>query len=405
MSWKGESDRSGRSSSRSNAKRRGCATTGRTAESREEERQAAVQEATRRQTEAEADQERAREGQVALMGRSATLENARASVSGSAERAGGDLLKLGAEREELERERARVTSLRDAARGRGDEAEALRTGLVHDRDEASARAEGARSRAESLTREADLLQSERDSLAGRLASLEEMVATHSAFDEGVRTLLAQPGDVEVLGVVADALETDSLSERAVEAFLGDRVQAVLVPDAAHALRGIRHLQESGAGRGAFLPLASARTRFDCGPLREIARAEPTVKGLLSDLYRVTGPHADRIRASLPDALVVESLEDALRIVERHGPVACATLAGETLRGSMVEGGRGVKGLLAPRREIREGSERREVIEAALLAGRAAAAEEQARAEAAAGEVRAFEDRIARRREGPRGDPP
>jgi chromosome segregation protein len=366
---------------------------GRTAEKREEECEAAVEEAARRQGEAEAEQERAREGQVTLMGRSATLENARASVSGSAERAGADLLKLAAERSELERETTRVTSLRDAARGRGDEAETLLAGLVRDREAAAARAEAARARAESLTREADVLQSERDSLAGRLASLEEMVATHSAFDEGVRTLLAQPGDVEVLGVVADALETDSLSERAVEAFLGDRVQAVLVPDAAHALRGIRHLQESGAGRGSFLPLRSARTRFDCGPLREIAREEPTVKGLLSDLYRVTGPHADRIRASLPDALVVESLEDALRIVERQGPVACATLAGETLRGSMVEGGRAVKGLLAPRREIREGVTRQEQLETALGASRVAAAEEAGRAEAATREVRALEERI------------
>jgi chromosome segregation protein len=366
---------------------------GRAAERREEECETAVQEAAQRQTQAEAEQERGREAQVTLMGRSATLENARASVSGNAERAGADLLKLAAELAELERERARVTAERDTARTRGGEAEALHAGLVRERDEASARAESARTRAESLAREADLLQSERDSLAGRLASLEEMVATHSAFDEGVRTLLAEPGDIEVLGVVADALDTDSLSERAVEAFLGDRVQAVLVPDTAHALRGIRRLQESGAGRGAFLPLASARTRFDCGPLREIAKSEPTVKGLLSDLYRVTGPHADRIRAALPDALVVESLEDALRLVEQHGPVACATLAGETLRGSMVEGGRGVKGLLAPRREIREGLARREELESALGASRVAAAEEAGRAEAATREVRALEGRI------------
>ena len=237
---------------------------------------------------AESEQERGREGQVGLMGRAATLENARASVSGSAERAGADLLKLAAEREELERERARVSSLRDGARGRGDDAEARLRDLVRERDEAAARAEGARTRAETLTREADLLQSERDSLAGRLASLEEIVATHSAFDQGVRTLLAQPAGVEVMGVVADALETDSVSERAVEAFLGDRLQAVLVPDASHALRGIRHLEESGTGRGTFLPLQSARTKAECGPLREIAREEPTVKGLLSDLYRVTG---------------------------------------------------------------------------------------------------------------------
>jgi len=363
------------------------------AEAEQQSAEAGVQEASRRQAEAEAAQDRGREAQVALMSRAASLENARASVSGNAERAGADLLKLAAEHAELERELARVQGTREAARARGDEAQSLLGGLVHERDDAAARAEEARGRAETLTREADVLQSERDSLSGRLASLEEMVATHSAFDEGVRAVLGQPEGLEVHGVVADALETDSVSERAVEGFLGDRLQALLVPDASHALRGIRYLQESGAGRGTFLPLASARTRSDCGPLRDIAREEPAVKGLLSELYRVTGPHADRIRASLPDALVVESLEDALRIVERHGPVACATLAGETLRGSLVEGGRGVKGLLAPRREIREGTVRHEEVERGLAAARAAAAEEAGRAEAAAAEARAREERI------------
>src|SRR6185369_15357997 len=58
-------------------------------------------------------------------------------------------------------------------------------------------------------------------------------------------------------------------------------------------------------------------------------------------------------ATLPDALVVDTLEDALEIAERHGPVPCATLAGETLRGPLLEGGRAVKGLLAPRREVKE----------------------------------------------------
>ena len=158
-------------------------------------------------------------------------------------------------------------------------------------------------------------------------------------------------------------------------------------------RGIRYLRDSGAGRCAFLPLASARTKADCGPLREVAAQEPKVEGLLSDFYRVTGPHADRIKASLPDALVVASLEDALDLVSRQGPVPCVTLNGETARGSMVEGGRGVKGLLAPRREAREVAERQALAEAQLLLVRGRVAEETAAALAEEGEVRATDERI------------
>ncbi len=355
--------------------------------------EAAVAEAAARQAEAEAGQERGRESQVALLGKIATLQNSRASVAGNAERAEADLLKLAAETTELEIERSRVVAARDAAHARGREAEALLAELAGARDGAAARADEARGRAESLGREADALQSERDGLAGRRASLEEMVATHSAFDEGVRALLSRPEGIEVHGVVADALETGSEHERALEAFLGDRLQAVLVPDAEQARRGIRWLQSSGAGRGAFLPLASARTRHDCGPLREIARQEPRSLGLLSDFYRVGGAHADRIRASLPDAIVVATLEDALEVASRQGPVAVVTLEGETLRGAMVEGGRDVKGLLAPRREVKEVAARQEEMEGRLLALRTAAAETAGIASAAAAEARSLEERI------------
>jgi chromosome segregation protein len=357
------------------------------------ETEAAVQEAAAQQAAAEGALDAGRDAQVGLLGRIASLQNARESVAGSAERASADLLKLAAEMQELERESTRVSTVTGEMQARGAAAESLLAGLQAEREDARARGTDARGRVETLAREAEALQSERDSLAGRRASLEEMVATHSAFDEGVRALLSGPEGIEVLGVVADALETDSAHERAVEAFLGDRLQAVLTRDAGQALAGIRYLQESGAGRGALLPLASARTRSDCGPLRDIARQEPRARGLLSDLYRVTGPHEAAIRAALPDAIVVDTLEDAFEVIARQGPVACATLAGEAVRGSMVEGGRTVKGLLAPRREVREVGSRHEEVEALLhdarLRGQAAAAE----ADAAFAQVRDLEERI------------
>jgi chromosome segregation protein len=355
--------------------------------------EAAVAEAAARLATAETEQERGREAQVALLGRIAQLQNARASASGNAERALADLSKLAAEAAELERERALATGAREAAHAKGREAEARAAELTSARDAASARADEARGRAEALGRDVETLQSERDGLAGRRASLEEMVATHSAFDEGVRALLARPEGVEVLGVVADALETGSEHERAVEAFLGDRLQAVVVPDPEQARRGIRWLQAQSAGRGAFLPLATARTRNDCGPLREIASQESLALGLLSDFYRVSGPHADRIRASLPDAIVVATLEHALEVASRQGPVSVVTLEGETLRGAMVEGGRGVKGLLAPRREVKEVAARQEQLEARLAALRAEAAEALSVATSASAEAHGLDERI------------
>ncbi len=70
-----------------------------------------------------------------------------------------------------------------------------------------------------------------------------------------------------------------------------------------------------------------------------------------------------------------------------------TLEGETLRGAMVEGGRGVKGLLAPRREVKEIGARQEEVESRLAGARAAAAEAGALAAAAEAEARALAERI------------
>ena len=353
----------------------------------------AAQGAAALQRETEADQEAARENQVSLLGRLAGLQNALSSVTGNADRAAADLVKLAAEIEELEDDRRRIESLRAEARAREEAAVHLVAHLAEKRQEAAARGAEARQRAGEHEKEANARQSERDGLAGRLSSLEEIVSTHAAFDEGARALLAGPESIEVLGVVADAVEADSAHERAVEAFLGDRLQAVLVADAGRAVRGVRFLEDSGAGRAALLLLDAAARSADHSRLREIAKREPRVRGLLSERYRVTGPHAEAIRNTLPDALVVDGLENALAVTDAHGPVPCVTPSGETLHGAVAEGGRGGKGLLAPRREIREVTARLGELETLLAAARARAHAETKTAVGAEAEAAALADRI------------
>jgi chromosome segregation protein len=352
---------------------------------------AAVQDAAGRQAEAEAAQDAAREAQVDLLGRLAALQNARESVTGNAERASADLLKLAAETEELERERRRVKALRDDSRARGEEAEASLARLVAEREDAAGRAADAHAVALGLARQVEALQSERDGLLGRLSSLEEIVASHSAFDEGVRALMARPEGLDVLGVVADFVETDPADERAVEGFVADVLQAVLVPDAEHARRGVRYLEASGAGRGTFLPASSPSAPDETARVREVAHAEG--RSLLSGRIRVTGPDAPAIRAALPDAVLVDSLEDALSLAARHPAVAFVTAAGEIVRGPLVVGGRAVNGLLAPRREVREGRARLAEVDVALAEARRRHAEQVAASEAAAAEAGAVAERI------------
>ncbi len=340
----------------------------------------------------EAELDAARDQQIALISRIATLQNSRESVSGNAERAGAELLKLAAERAELEKERTAARAAHEAAQRREREAESLLGSLRRDRDEAVGRAAAASQRAEAAAREAETLQSERDGLAGRLLSLQEVVASHSSFDAGVRVLLERPEGLDVRGVVADSLESSSTYEPAVEAFLGEQLQAVLVPDATEALKGIRYLEDAGAGRGVFLPIAERPAARDEG-LEAVARKEPRVIGLLSDHYRVVGPHAELIRGALEDALLLASLEEALDVRAKHGPLPCVTLTGETLRGTLVEGGHGATGLLAPRRQIRELLERQELLLVELGEARQRVGDETRVVSEAGAEAKALEERI------------
>jgi len=329
------------------------------------EAERAVREAAERLHGIESEQESLREAQLATLSRIAALQNAQESVTGSAERASAELLKLAAERAELDRERERITGAFDDAERRRGEADARLQQLKREHDAAAEQGTRAREAAEVAAREAEALQSERDGLSGRLASLEEIVATRSAFDAGVRLLLEHRESLHIEGVVADLIETDKEHEKAVEAFLGDRIQAAIVPDIDDARRGIDLLQESGEGRASFLPLSTARDEQDCECLRRVQREEPAVKGLLSDVYRVSGPHAGKIRASLPNALVAADMSQALELRRRHPGVPVVTASGEAFRGGMVEGGPVNRGVLAPRRQIREIGDRLETIDARL----------------------------------------
>ncbi len=353
----------------------------------------AVGESARQETDLSAQLESMRAAQVDLLEKIAALQNAGTSLAGSADRAASDLVKLAAEFEDLNRERSKVESTWSESARRRTAAETGLEALWEEQRAVTARAAALRQAAEETEGHIATLRSECDVLAGRKSSLQEMVETHSAFDEGVRTLLATPEPLGVRGVVADFVETDSAHERAVEIFLNDFLQAVLVPDIAAARSAIEHLRDSGAGRCALLPLSAATADGSSQRLRDLAAEEPRVRGLLRDLVQISGASAAAIRSAIPDALVVETLGDAFDLVARRGPLPVVTLSGETLRGAVVEGGRRVRGLLAPRREIKEIEGRLEELDAQLAETRGREGDLESQAATAGAQARAIEERI------------
>ena len=86
----------------------------------------------------------------------------------------------------------------------------------------------------------------------RLESLEQLERNLEGYGRGVRTLLADAAQRgRVRGLLADALEVPAEYEVAVEAALGERLQALLAGSTADAQAALEFLRQ-GEGRCTFL---------------------------------------------------------------------------------------------------------------------------------------------------------
>ena len=301
-----------------------------------------------------------RSTQLSALTRISALGSAGGAAQERVERAQATLSKLKTEFAEVSREGERIEAGLSQTRARHQQAEAARVTLLARLEAAGKDRVEAEAERGDLGRELDALHRERDQLAGRRVSLEELVATHGAFDAGVRALLDDRARSGVLGVLADTISVAPEHEKAVEGFLGDALQALVVPTAEIAAAGVSRLAESGEGRASFLIL-SRKTALGA-PLH--APQDGRIIGRLGDLYQVDLPDHDSIKRGLCDALVVRNLPDALALSEIVD-AALVTLGGEVVRGAWVEGGRGGRGFLAPRREVKELKEREGEIDTRL----------------------------------------
>ncbi|HEX5110948.1 MAG TPA: chromosome segregation protein SMC, partial [Vicinamibacterales bacterium] len=316
--------------------------------------------------------EEAEQAQRQIEGLEAGVENARSSVyealsSVSAlrhavqhagvqyDRVGEALTKLDVEEDELRREYACVSDEQNTAAAARDRARETLDGLRLDRagresDLSAARAEHEARVRDIRTREQELAASE-----ARLVSLEELAASRAEFGDATRMVLVHAnGRVGQQGAVADYLEVDRRYERAVEACLGDLLQHVIVERHEQAAAGLSLVREHDAGRCGFVVIDPGSNGYHP---RESAR----VPGILavSDVVRVTGPHAGTILKVLPEAYVAETFEQAVAF-SRQTMSPVATPDGDVLRGPhLVSGGAKVesRSILATRREIKELRER------------------------------------------------
>jgi chromosome segregation protein len=309
--------------------------------------------------EAEQDVERARGELYAVMNTATALTAALAAATSQRERAQELCNRLEVETTDLATERARAADARAAASAALASAHESVAGLRVTRERREADLAHARGEYDRRVRDVRALEQAVAAARARLRSLEELDVSRAGFDDAARTVLvAANGQVGQMGALADFVDVDPRYERAVEAYLGDLLQHVLVRRHEHAEAGLALVRREEAGRCGFVivesaPLTPASARPESS--RELRRDLPDGTSLLSSVIEVAGEHAATIREAIGEALVVESFAAACELAPTV-TLPVATLDGDVLRGAhLVTGGARTesRGILATKREIKE----------------------------------------------------
>jgi chromosome segregation protein len=312
----------------------------------------------------EADVDAARNQVFAAINAATTLRHAIDNAIAARERVLASLARLEAESADLEVELGKARSDRAAvstslARAR-EQLEATRA-LRHAResDLATARIEHEWRTREMRSREQDLA-----GLVARLTSLEELDAGRAGYGDAARLVLAgASAEIAHVGSIADYLEVEGEYERAVEAWLGDLLQHVIVGSHAQAAAGLDFVRRESAGRCSFLVLDAVPAST---PVRSVAEQLSALVPVES-VVKVNGPYAAAIGAAMGRAWIARSFEQAAKAARVTGEMI-VTASGDVFReGCLVAGGdrAEARGILATKREIKELRDRIEIGRAAI----------------------------------------
>lgn len=235
---------------------------------------------------------------------------------------------------------------RDSAQARLDAANGELTVGETRLVDAQHRARAAADHRDELTRHRDSMRaslaSARDSISQttyRIDSLRSLLTSLESQDEDVRRAILEL--IPHAASAAEAVRAREGSEAALDALLRDITQAVVVDDASTAVAAISRLNERGAGRGSFI-------RLDWVARGQDPSTASAAEALLGD-----GSVADAVRAAVPEASIVDSLEDALALSSERPRTTFVTRTGEIVRGPLVIGGRleNARGVFSIKREL------------------------------------------------------
>ncbi len=283
---------------------------------------------------------------AAITRRGASLEEQGRVACSALDRIGRELEELGVLRERAASDVESLARESEAGQERARACAVEHEGAAEAARDATERLGAAEKRAEELKGRGAVL-------AERLAALAEMERQHAGFSEGVGDILKGASGLRPRGVVGDRLDVPGGLEKAVEATLGDLLEAVLVGGKEDAVRGVAYLRGSARGRVSFIAEESGAAAADS------AAGGPPEADRLSG--RIGGVPCGPVARILERTLLVEDLEQAFRLHAANPAFAYVTPQGDIVRldGSATGGdGRALQHWLLQRRAEKEEITRR-----------------------------------------------
>jgi len=218
-----------------------------------------------------------------------------------------------------------------------------------------------RTRREGVTREAEAVRDNLASVRARHATLNQILNDRSYTAEAVQKLFAATErgaskNFRAVGVLADYAEVEEQHEAAVEQYLRDELEYVVVETYDHARAGVTLLRDEVGGRATFFVDSLRNLRID--------EYEPIIpfradQGVISRLDKLVefrdplGPAAKQFLPRLRSAYLTDSAGSAEKLARDNPQYAFVTPDGTCYQGRMVTGGRPDEaGPLGMKRELR-----------------------------------------------------
>jgi chromosome segregation protein len=212
---------------------------------------------------------------------------------------------------------------------------------------------------------AQQLKQTREALAAeraRHSAVEQILSERAYTADAVQKLFNAGGEAETqgfhaVGLLADYAEVQEQYEGAIEQFLRDELEYVVVESFDQARAGVALLRDEMGGRATFFVDSLSKLNIQTS---EIDGSLPMAAGVIARLDRLVdfrdplGPAAKHFLTRLRTAYLVETGASAETLAHENPHSYYLTLDGTCYHGRMVSGGRqGDAGPLALKRELRQ----------------------------------------------------